>query len=388
MDLENKILGAYGTTIFEKMSRLAVEYNAINLGQGFPDEDGPEEIKKVASDWLLNGYNQYPSMMGIESLRKAVADHNFRFYDIKVQWDLETMVTSGATEAIAACCFAFINPGDEVVVIEPLYDCYVPLIERAGGVAVSIQLQPPYWTLTDEMLASAFSEKTKLIILNNPMNPSGKVFTREELSLIANYVNQYNCIAICDEVYEHLVYEPAQHIPLMTLSGMRDKAVRIGSAGKTFSLTGWKVGYITADKSLMGILKKAHQFLTFTTPPNLQAGIAHGLQLDNTYFEGFSKDLAEKRDFLKSGLEKLGFRVTPSDGTYFLNVDIRSAGVSKTDVEFCEEITKNAGLAAVPVSAFYIKNPPSNFVRFCFCKKKEILEEALKRLEKYLLNKS
>ena len=236
----NSILSGYGTTVFEVMSRLAVENKAVNLGQGFPDQDGPRDVREAAARHLLEEVNQYPPMMGLPALRQAVAAHNKRFYGLDVDWQREVMVTSGATEAIADCLFGLIEPGDEVVLIEPLYDCYLPIVRRAGGIPKLVRITPPDWSLPREELAAAFSDRTKLILINSPMNPAAKVFDREELAFIADLVIRHDCFAVCDEVYEHLVFDGRTHIPLMTLPGMRERCLRIGSAGKTFSLTGWK----------------------------------------------------------------------------------------------------------------------------------------------------
>jgi len=315
----NAVLSSYGTTIFEVMSRLAEEHGAVNLGQGFPDGNGPEDVVKVAADYLETGGNQYPSMWGIPALRQAVAAHNARFYGLEVDWRSEVMVTSGGTEALASALFALIEPGDEVVLIEPLYDCYLPIVRRAGGVPKLVRVAPPDWALPRDALAAAFSPATKLILLNSPMNPCSRVFDADE------------AYAVCDEVYEHLLFDGRRHVPLMTLPGMRERAVRIGSAGKTFSLTGWKVGYITAAPALLGPIAKAHQFITFTTPPNLQAAVAYGLGKDERYFNALADDLQSKRDRLAGGLRDIGFTVLDCAGTYFLTTDFRPLGFNGDD---------------------------------------------------------
>lgn len=376
----NSILSSYGTTIFEVMSRLAQEHGAINLGQGFPDGNGPPDVVAAATDYLENGINQYPSMMGIPALREAVAANNKRFYGLNVNWQTEIMVTSGATEALAACLFGLIEPGDEVVLIEPLYDSYLPIVQRAGGVAKLVRLEPPDWALPQDALAAAFSDKTKLILLNSPMNPSAKVFNQDELAFIAGLLEKHDSYAVCDEVYEHLIFDGLPHVPLMTLPGMRERCARIGSAGKTFSLTGWKVGYITAPPNLLTPIARAHQFLTFTTPPNLQAAVAYGLAKDNSYFNELSGDLQKLRDYLAEGLSDLGFEILPCEGTYFITTDFRPLGFNGNDEEFCRHITTEARVAAVPVSAFYQGGEIKHFARFCFCKEKASLTEALDRL--------
>jgi N-succinyldiaminopimelate aminotransferase len=383
MELGNHILSSYGTTIFEVMSQLARESGAINLGQGFPDGNGPSDVVAAASDYLKTGLNQYPSMMGLPDLRQAVAEINERFYGLTVDWEKEVMVTSGATEALAVCLFALIEPGDEVILFEPLYDSYLPIVRRAGGIARLIRLNPPNWDLPIKDLESAFNEKTKLVLINSPMNPCSKVFRREELLKISRLMIEHNVFAVCDEVYEHLVFEGAEHIPLMTLPEMRNRCIRIGSAGKTFSLTGWKVGYITACPDLLKPLSRAHQFLTFTTPPNLQAGAAYGLRKNDNYFLNLATELQERRDQLATGLSACGMTVLGCDGTYFISVDLRGTGYKGKDTDFCKELTTEAKVAAVPLSAFFASGGVNHFARFCFCKSEDTLTEAISRLKKY-----
>ncbi|WP_018184061.1 aminotransferase [Kaistia granuli] len=376
----NPVYTGLPTTIFEVMSRLAIEHGSINLGQGFPDVDGPEDVRRMAAEALIAGPNQYPPMMGVPALRQAVASANKRFYDLDVDWKTEVLITSGATEALADIFTALIEPGDEIVVIEPLYDCYLPLIRRAGGIAKLVRVTPPHWELDRDALSAAFSAKTKAILINNPMNPAAKVFTRDELAFIAELCVRHDSYAICDEVYEHIVFDGLEHIPLMTLPGMRERAIRIGSAGKTFSLTGWKVGYVTATPRLLDPIAKAHQFTTFTTPAALQAAVAYGLGKDDGYYAGLAGDLASKRDRLASGLERLGFGVAPCAGTYFVTADFSPLGLSDSDAELCQRMTVEAGVTAVPVSAFYDGDAPESFVRFCFSKRDETLDGALERL--------
>ncbi|MCW9040122.1 MAG: aminotransferase [Rhodospirillales bacterium] len=379
----NSILSGYGTTVFEVMSRLAIEHGSINLGQGFPDEEGPEAVRRVAADALMAGPNQYPPMLGLPELRKAVADNNRRFYGLDIDWQSEVMVTSGATEALGDALFGLIEPGDEVVLIEPLYDSYLPIIRRAGGIPKIVRIEPPDWALPRAALEAVFSEKTKLILLNSPHNPSSKVFDVNDLRFIADLVERFDAYAVCDEVYEHLTFDGRGHTPLMTLPGMRNRCVRIGSAGKTFSMTGWKVGYITACAGLLMPIAKAHQFVTFTTPPNLQKGVAHGLGLDDAYFTGLAGDMQAKRDRLGDGLRAAGFKTLESGGSYFLTVDYSPLGFTDGDEAFCRHITTEAGVTAVPLSAFYQKDGPRTFVRFCFSKRDEILDEAVARLRRH-----
>jgi len=380
----NSTMAGLGTTVFEVMSALAREHNSVNLGQGFPDDKGPEEVRAAAADYLLNGHNQYPPMMGIPELRQAVAEHARRFQGLEVDWQSEVLVTSGATEALGDCLFGLIEPGDEVVLIEPLYDSYLPIVRRAGGIPRLVRLEPPEWRLPKEELAAAFGPKTKLILFNTPMNPCSKVFDREELSFIAELCLEHDVYAICDEVYEHIIFDDRRHISLMTLPGMRDRTVRIGSAGKSFSLTGWKVGYITAAPGLMTPIARTHQFMTFTTPPNLQWGAATGLRLQDGYFSTLAADMQRKRDRLAGALATIGFDVLPAHGTYFVTTDFRPLGFNGTDEEFCRHITVKAGVTAVPVSAFY-QSPeaPRYFARFCFCKHDATLDSAIQRLAAY-----
>ncbi len=380
----NNSLSQLGTTIFTVMSALSQEFDAINLGQGFPDQDGPEDVRQEAARVALEGPNQYPPMMGVPDLRQAVAENNRRFYGLDVDWQQQVMVTSGATEALTASLLALLNPGDDVVLIEPVYDCYLPIVELAGATAKMVRLTPSEWALPEADLRSAFSDKTKLIVLNSPMNPTGKVFSRDELTLIAELVQAHDAYAVCDEVYEHLVFPGAEHVPLMSLPGMADRTVRIGSAGKTFSLTGWKVGYLTGAPDLVAAIAKAHQFITFTTPPNLQLGVALGLNKSNDYFNTLAADMAAKRDRLVAGLERVGFDVLPTEGTYFVTADIRPLGIEMDDAAFAQYLVREARVGTVPVSAFYPQSGPTNFVRFCFCKKPEILDEAVARLEAFL----
>ena len=381
MKAVNSVLGGYGTTVFELMSRLAIENNSINLGQGFPDDFGPNMVLEKASDYLFDIPNQYPPMLGVPDLRKAIAAHNKRFYGLDIDWETETMVSSGATEGLAACFLGLLNPGDEVVVIEPLYDCYLPMIERAGGIPKRVSIKPPDWKLNEKALKSAFSPKTKLVLINSPQNPASKVYDMKELELIAKLIEEYDAIAICDEVYEHIVFDNRKHIPLMTLPGMRDRSIRIGSAGKTFSLTGWKVGYLTGSEYLLKAVSKAHQFLVFTTAPNLQRAVADGLNQSDLYFSRLNIDMKAKRDRLSAGLSKVpGFKPIVCQGTYFLFVDVEGVAFEGNDIQFCEYLTTKAGVTGVPVSAFYNSSLEKKFIRFCFAKKNSVLDAAIKKL--------
>jgi aspartate/methionine/tyrosine aminotransferase len=375
----NPVLANLPTTIFEEMSVLAREHGAINLGQGFPDDPGPEDVRRMAAEAVLNGYNQYPSMMGIPELREAVAKHYAAHQGLTLDPMTEVMITSGATEAIAGALFALLAPGDEVVLFEPAYDAYLPLVRRAGGVAKFIKLSPPHWRFDEAQLRTAIGPKTRVVLLNNPLNPSAAVYGRADLELLARVLDGTNAVVVSDEVWEHVVFDGHRHVSVLNIPGLRERTVKIGSAGKIFSLTGWKVGFVVAAPPFLKVLAKAHQFLTFTTPPNLQAAVAYGLGKDQGYFDAMRADLAGKRDHLTRGLAAAGLSVLPSAGTYFLTVDLAPLGLDD-DAAFCRRLVKEAGVAAIPVSAFYAEGGVRSVIRFCFAKKEETLDEAVKRL--------
>ncbi|MBM1170536.1 aminotransferase [Microvirga arabica] len=375
----NRLFANLPTTVFEVMSSLARETGAINLGQGFPDDPGPEDVRRAAADAVLNGYNQYPSMMGIPELRSAIATHYKHWQGVDLDANTEVMVTSGATEALAGAILGIVEPGDEVVLFEPMYDAYLPLVRLAGGVPKFVTLQPPHFRLTEEALAQAFSPKTKAVVFNNPLNPTATTFSDENLKLLADFCRRFDAIAISDEVWEHVVFDGRQHRPILALDGLRERSVKIGSAGKIFSLTGWKVGFVCAAPQIMKVLAKSHQFLTFTTAPNLQAAVAYGLAKDDAYFNDMRKNFARSRDRFTDGLRTLGFDVIPSQGTYFVNIDIAPLGETD-DVAFCRRLVMEHGVAAIPVSAFYAEGAVKNVVRFCFAKKDSTLDAGLERL--------
>ncbi|BAE49498.1 Aspartate/tyrosine/aromatic aminotransferase [Paramagnetospirillum magneticum AMB-1] len=379
----NAIFSSLGTTIFETMSRLAQAHGAVNLGQGFPEGLEPADVVARAAEALVAGPNQYPSMMGTPDLRQAIARHERRFYGTELDPMAEVMVTSGATEALADCLFGLIEPGDEVVLIEPLYDSYLPIIRRAGGIPKLVRVEPPHWDLPRETLAAAFSPRTKLMILNTPMNPSGKVWSRDEMAFVAGLLERFDAYCVCDEVYEHLVYDGRRHLPLMTLPGMRERCLKIGSAGKIFSLTGWKVGWVVAAPDLLAPLAKVHQYLTFATPPNLQSAVAWGLDKEDSYYDGLAAMLAERRDRLAEGLRGVGFEVMAAGGSYFLTADFRPLGFAGDDDDFCRHITEKAGVAAIPISTFYQGGDVDHFARFCFAKTESAIDEAVMRLRRY-----
>jgi N-succinyldiaminopimelate aminotransferase len=318
-------------------------------------------------------------MMGLPELRSAIAAHYKHWQGLDLDPTTEVMVTSGATEALAGAILGIVEPGDEVVLFEPMYDAYLPLVRLAGGVPRFVTLQPPHFRLTEEALAQAFSPKTKAVVFNNPLNPTATIFSADDMALLADFCRRHDAIVISDEVWEHVVFDGRRHQPVLGLEGMRDRSVKIGSAGKIFSLTGWKVGFVCAPPPIMKVLAKAHQFLTFTTPPNLQSAVAYGLAKDDAYFDTMRRDFARSRDRFAAGLKTLGFRVIPSQGTYFLNIDIAPLGETD-DVAFCRRLVMDHGVAAIPVSAFYAEGAVKNVVRFCFAKKDATLDAGLERL--------
>ena len=376
----NKVFSNLPVSVFEVMSRLAREQNAVNLGQGFPDGPFPEDVLAKAADAVINGWNQYPPMMGLPELRKAVSLHYKHWQNLDFDPDSEIMITSGATEAIAGALMALIEPGDEVVLFQPLYDAYLPLVQRAGGVPRFVRLEPPHWRFDEEKLARVFTSKTRVVLFNNPLNPSATVFLHEDLELLARYCEKFDAIAVCDEVWEHVMFDGRRHIPLIAMPGMRERCVKIGSAGKIFSLTGWKVGLVCAAPNVLRVLAKAHQYITFTTPPNLQAAVSYGLGKSDDYFEGMRRDLQRSRDRFTTGLRSLGFPVIDAEATYFVNVDLASLGLSQDDESFCKRLVLEHKVAAIPVSAFYATEPIRSVVRFCFAKHDATLDAALDRL--------
>ncbi len=375
----NAVFEGLSTTIFEVMSGLAREHEAVNLGQGFPDAEGPQDVRAEAARALMEGSNQYPPMAGLPALREAVAEHYRRRQGLAVSSG-QVVVTSGATEALAAALLALISPGDEVVMFQPLYDPYAPMVRRAGGEPRLVRLEPPDWRMTEAALAEAFGPRTRMVILNNPQNPGAVVYDRAQLELLAGFCIRHDAIALCDEVWEHVVFDGRRHQPLMALPGMAERTIKVGSAGKIFSLTGWKVGWAMAPPEIATLIAKAHQYLTFVTPPNLQAAVAYGLAKPDAYFDAIGSGFARSRDRLRDGLKAEGFAVLPSQGTYFLNIDLQASGVAADDRSFCLRAVKEAGVAAIPVSAFYDGDPVRSIVRLCFAKHDATLDAGVERL--------
>ncbi|WP_298394177.1 aminotransferase [Sphingobium sp.] len=367
------------TTIFEHMSARARETGAINLGQGFPEGPGPQEVLQAAADALLTKSSQYPPMPGLMELRSAIAGHYARHQQIDLN-PQEVIVTSGATEAIAASLLALVKPGDEVLMLAPLYDAYLPLVERVGGVAKVVRLTPPDWRVTRDALQAAIGPRTRILLMNNPVNPAGIVLRDEELALLAELCVAHDLTAICDEVWEQTVYDGVAHRPLIGFPGMRDRTVKIGSAGKVFSVTGWKVGWMCAAPPIATLLARAHQFLTFTTPPNLQWAVAQGLSWPDDWLNDQRAAYQASRDRLAAGLEKAGYVVRPSGATWFLSIDLTASGIALDDVTFCNRIIDEAGVAAIPISAFYPSDPVTHLVRLCFAKTDATLDQAIDRL--------
>ena len=381
----NPVYSARPESIFPTMSKLAREAGAINLGQGFPDEDGPLEIREIAARAIIEGPNQYAPVEGTPALRAAVARDNKRFYGLDIDAMTETLVVCGATEGLAAAFQGLLVPGDEAVLLAPFYESYAPQIEATGAAIRIVELQPPSWRLDADALEAAITPKTKIIVINTPHNPLGKVMNMAELEIVADAARRHDLYVICDEVYERMTFDGRRHVPLMTLPGMRERAVRIGSAGKTFSFTGFRIGYVTAASPLLTAIMKAHTHLAYVSPTALEKAVTAGLALGDEYFEQFTAGMQAKRDLLASGLKSAGFETMPCEGTYFITVDIRSVG-RDDDAAFCREITGKAKVAAVPISAVCHpsqKHAPRHYARFCFSKRPEVLEEAAARLAAY-----
>jgi N-succinyldiaminopimelate aminotransferase len=378
--LLNRRLAGLGTTIFAEMSARAIATGSINLGQGFPDTDGPRQIAQAAADAVIAGHgNQYPPGPGIPELRAAIAEHQQRFYGLSYDPATEVLVTAGATEAIAAALLALVEPGDEVIAFEPYYDSYAANIAMAGGTRVPVTLRPPHFRPDLDELKSKITSRTRLILLNTPHNPTGAVFGKEELEAIARLAVEHDLLVVTDEVYEHLIYT-GTHCPIAQFPGMRERTVSISSAGKTFAFTGWKIGWVTAAPDLISAVRTTKQFLTFVSGGPFQYAIAQALALPDSYYTQLREDLRAKRDLLAAGLEEIGFEVYQPDGTYFITTDIARLG-EQDGIEFCRGLPDRAGVVAIPSAVFYDdKEAGRTQVRFAFCKRQEVLRDALTRL--------
>jgi N-succinyldiaminopimelate aminotransferase len=375
-------LRAFTTTIFSEMSELALATGSLNLGQGFPDTDGPAELVQVATAAIAAGRNQYPPSQGIPELRAAVAAHQAAWYGLEVSPDDEVLVTTGATEAIAASLLALCEPGDEVVMFEPSYDSYAACASMAGAIPRLVRLHAPDWAFDPDELAAAIGPRTRLLLLNSPHNPTGKVFGPDELAQIAELCCAHDVLAVTDEVYEHLVFDGA-HVPLATLPGMAERTLTISSGGKTFSFTGWKVGWVSGPAQLVAAVRAAKQFLTYTSGAPFQLAIAHGLAFEPTVINAFGAELRAKRDLLCDGLGKLGFTVHRPAATYFATTDVESVAPGQDAYDFCRALPQRCGVVAIPSSVFYDPGDPGagrTLVRWAFCKRAAVLEEALARL--------
>jgi N-succinyldiaminopimelate aminotransferase len=370
-------LAGFGTTIFTEMSALAERTGAVNLGQGFPDEDGPPELLAAAQEAIRAGHNQYAPLPGIPALRSAVAAHQARFYGLVVDPDDGVQITFGATEAIAAALLSLLEPGDEVVLIDPAYDSYAACVAFAGGVRRTVTLRPPDWALDGDELRAAIGPRTRALLLNSPHNPTGKVFSRDELELVAQVCREAGLIAITDEVYEHLVFD-GQHVPLATLDGMSERTLTISSLGKTFSCTGWKIGWATGPAELVAGVRAAKQFLTFAGGTPFQHAGAVALGLDDGWYAAFADGMRARRDRLCAGLAEAGLEVLRPAGTYFANVLVDGDGA-----DFCRALPERAGVVAIPTSVFY-EDPEAgrSLVRFTFCKRPEVIDEGVRRLRR------
>jgi N-succinyldiaminopimelate aminotransferase len=376
-------MAGMGSTIFAEMSALAEATGSVNLGQGFPDTDGPREIAQAAAAAILDGHgNQYPPGPGVPELRQSIAEHQRRFYGLGLDPETEVLVTAGATEAVAAALLALVEPGDEVVAFEPYYDSYAACVALAGGVRVPVTLRPPAFRPDLDALRTAITPRTRLILLNSPHNPTGSVFTRDELAVIADLARERDLLVVADEVYEHIVYT-GEHVPIGSLPGMRERTVSISSAGKTFSFTGWKIGWVTASAELVAAVRAVKQFLTFVSGGPFQYAIAEALRMPDEYFAWMTADLRRKRDLLCAGLSEVGFLVYPPDGTYFVTTDIGQFG-DADGVQFCRSLPHQAGVVAIPSAVLY-DDPEAGRtqVRFAFCKRPEVLQDALARLGKW-----
>jgi N-succinyldiaminopimelate aminotransferase len=373
-------LAGIGTSIFSEMSALARQHNAVNLGQGFPDFDGPDILKGAVFEAMQSGHNQYAISHGEPVLRQAIARHGARFYEQQINPDTEVTVTSGATEALWSSAFAFIEPGDEVIVFEPVYDSYVPAIRMAGGTPVAVTLHAPDFRFDPDELRRAFSSRTRVIYVNTPHNPTGTVFNRTELELIAELCIEFDVLAITDEVYEHIIFPSATHLRLATLPGMRERTLTISSGGKTFSFTGWKIGWAIGPEPLQRALRSVHQFAVFSTNTPFQHAIAHGLELSDAYYQELATEYLERRDYLVESLNQAGLQPSTPEGSYFVLCDVDRFDRGSA-FDFCRYLIEEVGVAAIPLESFYLTSEEGGrLVRFCFCKRISTLRAAAQRL--------
>ncbi|NUQ17849.1 MAG: aminotransferase [Sphingomonas sp.] len=377
----NPIYEQMKTSVFERMSSLAAEHRAVNLGQGFPDFGWPDEILEAAARAVKEGSNQYPPSRGLPALRDAVASHYNRHFGQQLTAQ-EVCVTSGATEALGAAILATVEPGDEVIILTPAYDSYAPMIRRAGGTPVEVALQPPEWRIDGQALERAVTPKTRAILFNSPHNPTGRLFDSGELQIVARVAREHDLIVITDEVWEHIVLDGRSFTPLATLPDMAERTIKIGSAGKIFSLTGWKVGWMVAAPNLAPVVARAHQFLTFSTAPNLQAAVAFGLDEGDSWLEPMRGRFQHSRDLMTRSLRDAGYAVLDASATYFLCVDLNVSGIGADDEIFATEAVRRAGIAVVPLSAFAERDPPRHLVRLCFGKKDATIEAGVAAMGK------
>jgi N-succinyldiaminopimelate aminotransferase len=368
-------------SVFERMSLAATTHGAVNLGQGFPDFGWPDEILDVAARALWDGSNQYPPSRGATILRDAVAAHYNRHFGQDLTPE-HVCVTSGATEALGAAILATVEAGDEVIIFTPAYDSYAPMIRRAGGTPIEVALRPPAWRIDSEAIEAKISAKTRAILFNNPHNPVGRLFEADELEAVAAVARRYDLIVISDEVWEHVLLDGRRFTPLASLPGMRDRTIKIGSAGKIFSLTGWKVGWMIAASEIANVVARAHQFLTFATAPNLQAAVAYGLNGGDAWIQPMRDRFQRARDRMTEGLRTAGFEVLDATSTYFLCVDLRASGIPLDDETFAMAAVERAGVAVIPLSAFAETDPTRHLVRLCFGKKDETIDAGIAAMAK------
>ena len=375
----NPLYENMATSVFERMSGLAAQHGAVNLGQGFPDFGWPEEVLDAAARAVKEGSNQYPPSRGLPQLREAVAAHYNRHHGLELDAG-HVCVTSGATEALGAAILSSVSQGDEVIIFTPAYDCYAPMIRRAGGIVREVALKPPQWRIDRAAIDAVVTGKTRVLMLNNPHNPAGRLFGADELEAVAAVAREHDLLVISDEVWEHILLDGQEFTPLATLPGMAERTIKIGSAGKIFSLTGWKVGWMVAPPDLASVAARAHQFLTFATAPNLQAAVAFGLDEGDEWIEPMKQRFALARDRMTQGLRDAGYSVLDAASTYFLCVDLAASGISLDDETFSRRAVEEAGVAVVPLSAFAETDPPRHMIRLCFAKRDETIDAGVEAL--------